>query len=274
MRYDARMKRGLFLLIWMACDLLLFVATYVVAYVLRVGFLFNSTDFPIDRYLQAVALVSPLLLLILLSFRVYALSRVQATIKNMIHIAYACLITLALFSLTYYFLFGEFFSRLLLVMAGGLSFAALALWHMAFDQWQRTLLRGKKPSYPLLVVGANRDAERLITMLTTKRSVFTPVAVLDSRGTRETSIAGVPVRGKLDKLEQTIKELKITHLVQCAELEHTINLLSICRQHRITYMLLPSVLGIVEGDERVELLENRMPVTVVTQSPAWASLFV
>jgi hypothetical protein len=69
--------------------------------------------------------------------------------------------------------------------------------------------------------------------------------------------------GKLNKLEDVIKEHRITHVIQCANLEHTLNLLSACRHHRITYMLMPTVLGIVEGDERVELIEGQQPIIVV-----------
>jgi hypothetical protein len=86
--------------------------------------------------------------------------------------------------------------------------------------------------------------------------------VLDSQGTSQTDIAGVPVRGKLNKLEDVVKEHKISHLLQCADLEHTINLLSLCRQRGITYMLLPSVLGIVGVQEEVEEIEGQ-PMTVV-----------
>ena len=124
-------------------------------------------------------------------------------------------------------------------------------------------MQNKSPAaYPMLVIGANRDAERVIKLLDERQSPFRPVAVLDSQGTSQTDIAGVPVRGKLNKLEDIIKEQKITHLLQCADLEHTINLLSLCRQHGITYMLLPSVLGIVGVNEEVEYIEGQ-PVTMV-----------
>jgi hypothetical protein len=39
-------------------------------------------------------------------------------------------------------------------------------------------------------------------------------------------------------------------------LEQSLNLLSACRRRGITYILLPSVLGIVERDERIESLEG------------------
>jgi hypothetical protein len=94
--------------------------------------------------------------------------------------------------------------------------------------------------------------------------------VLDGQGIKDTEIDGVPVRGKLDKLEETLVHEHITHLIQCSNLEQTMNLLSACRNRGITYILLPSVLGIVERDERVESLEGHA-VTVVR--PPKASRF-
>jgi FlaA1/EpsC-like NDP-sugar epimerase len=114
----------------------------------------------------------------------------------------------------------------------------------------------------MLVIDANRDAERVIRLLEERQSPLKPVAVLDSQGTSAKEIAGVPVRGKLNKLEDVIREEGISHLLQCADLEHTINLLSLCRQHGITYMLLPSVLGIVGVQERIDEIEGQ-PVTAV-----------
>jgi hypothetical protein len=61
------------------------------------------------------------------------------------------------------------------------------------------------------------------------------------------------VLGKLNKLEEVIKEKRPSHLVQCSNLEHTINLLSVCRQHKITYILLPSVLGVVDGAQEMSI---------------------
>ncbi len=69
-----------------------------------------------------------------------------------------------------------------------------------------------------------------------------------------------------------MKEFKITHVIQCSDLEQSINLLSACRARGLTYMLLPSVLGIVERDERVESLEGKA-VTVVGPESGWWNWF-
>lgn len=255
------MRRALLLLVWLVTDVVLMVGAYAAAYFLRVG-LILSTDFPIDRYLQTVFLVAPFWLVIMGFLGIFRLLRVQSSPRNLCHILFSCIMALALYTLAYYFLFNAFFSRKLLVYAAAAHILLTVVWHLAFDQWQRRILRRKPAAYPVLVIGANRDAERVIRLLEERQSPLKPVAVLDSQGTSAKEIAGVPVRGKLNKLEEVISEEGISHLLQCADLEHTINLLSLCRQHGITYMLLPSVLGIVGVQERIEEIEGQ-PVTAV-----------
>lgn len=255
------MRRLLLLGVWLITDAVLMVGAYVAAYFVRVGFIL-STDFPIDKYVKIVFLVAPFWLAIMGFLGVFRLLRVQSSARNLCHILFACTMALALYTLAYYFLFNAFFSRKLLVYAAAAHVVFTAIWHLAFDQWQRRILRRTPAAYPVLVIGANRDAERMIRLLEERQSPLKPVAVLDSQGTAAKDIAGVPVRGKLNKLEDIIREQKISHLLQCADLEHTINLLSLCRQHGMTYMLLPSVLGIVGVHEHIEAIEGQ-PVTMV-----------
>jgi FlaA1/EpsC-like NDP-sugar epimerase len=246
---------------WLLTDIVLFIGAYVLAYFLRVGFLL-STDFPMPPYLQTALIIAPLWIAVMVQLGIFRLTRIQSDQRNIAHILFACVMGLALFTLAYYFLHDRFFSRLLLVYAGGLSFVFTLVWHLSFDQWQRRVLRRSPPAYPLLVVGANREAERFIKLLEERQSPFKPVAILDSQGSPLKDIAGIPVLGKLNKLEEVIRLKKPTHLVQCANLEHTINLMSVCRQHGMTYLLLPSVLGAVMGSsERIE----GQPVILVSE---------
>ncbi len=266
------MRRTILLLVWLTADLCLFIGAYLAAYLLRVGPI-NSTDYPLPPYVRTVLIIAPLWLAVMMTLRIYGLTRIQTSARNILHILFACAMGLAMFNLTHYFLTQLISSRLLLVIAGSMHTVTVVVWHLAFDQWQRRILRRSPPAYPMLIIGANREAERLIALTREKNSVFTPVAVLDSSGTQKADIDGVPVLGKLNKLEDVIRTKKITHLAQCADLEHTLNLLGACRQHGITYFLLPSVLGIVEGDEKTESLEGVQPVTMVSQSPKWMWMF-
>lgn len=250
------MRRSVLLTLWLLTDAILFVGAYTAAYFLRVGFIV-STDFPLNLYLQTVILITPLWLLVLAELGVFRLIRVQTELRNMLYLFFSCVLASALFTLSYYFLHGQFFSRLLLVYAGAFSFLMTIVWHVAFDAWQRRVLRKDPPSYPVLIIGANRDAEQLVTLLNEKQSPLKPVGILDAQGTSKKEVAGVPVLGKLNVLEETIKKMKPKYLVQTSTLEHTINLISVCRNHGITYCLLPSVLGIFGKNEEFVRVEGQ-----------------
>ncbi len=256
------MRRPLLLALWLVTDLLVFLGSYALAYFLRVGF-FLSTDFPFGQYMVIVAvIVAPVWLLTLLVTRTFSLMRRQASLRTGMYIAYAGVMAGALFALAYFFLYGLFFSRMLLALALLFSIVFAWVWHLIMGGFSRIIMRRDPAVYPALIIGATREAGALIRSLAESKSPLKPVAVLDGRGSSQKDLHGVPVLGKLDKLEETLTKNHITHLIQCSDLEQSINLLSACRNLGITYMLLPSVLGIIERDERIETLEGR-PVTVV-----------
>jgi len=196
-------------------------------------------------------MTTPGWLFVMITMRNFALTRRQASLRNFAYIAYATVIGMAGFALAFYFLKETLFSRLLLLMGGALSTIFVFFWHIIFDRVQRIALRTGYPTYPLLVIGTNREAVRLIESLERARSPFAPVAILDGKGTSLKEIAGIPVLGKLNILEDVVRQKKITHLVQCDQLEHSFNLLSLCTKLGMTYLLLPSLLGIIQQREHV-----------------------
>lgn len=270
------MRPRLLFLLWLASDLTIFVGLYVLAYFLRVGFVL-STDFPLLPFFTTTLLVAPVWLLVLGTTRTFGLTRNQYTLRNGAYIAYAALVGVSVFTLAFYFRYKTSFqgvSRLLLLETFVLTAGGIWMWHMAFDALRRMALRAAPPSFPTLIVGLTRESRALIAQLNRHRNPLTPVAILDGQGTKEKEVDGVPVLGKLDRLEEALQQKNITHLIQCSALEQSLNLLSACRRRGITYILLPSVLGIVERDEHVESLEG-LPVTVVrpVHTP-WRSLFL
>lgn len=266
------MRRGLLLVVWLLTDLLVFVGVYALAYFLRVGFIF-STDFPFDRFLIAVLLVAPFWLAMLIGTRCFALLRAQRSPRTLAYIVFAGVGGAALFSLVYFFLYGAFFSRLLLFIALALSIVCTWTWHLCFGFLARRLMRREPATYPTLVVGATREAAALIKALQERLSPLKPVAVLDGRGTKDAAVEGVPMLGKLNKLEETMERHGVTHLIQCSDLEQSMNILGACRKRGIAYVLLPSVLGIVERDEKVEVLEGRQVTVVRPKAAPWQWFF-
>ncbi|MCF7844388.1 MAG: hypothetical protein K9M03_00985 [Kiritimatiellales bacterium] len=265
------MRPKILLTLWLLSDIALFIGVYALAYFLRVGFIF-STDFPFSQYITIVAIVSPLWIIVLATTRTFHMTRNQISMRNLAYISYAALVGLALFSLTYFFKYTTFFSRLLLIYAFILTTFATYIWHIVFQNIQRRVLSAGSPAFPTLIVGATRESRKLVESLIKKRNPLCPVAILDGRGAPDKEIAGVPVLGKLNKLEEVLEQKKITHLIQCSDLEQSLNLLSACRQRKITYLLLPSVLGIVERDEHTESLEG-LPVTMVSANKRWWKWF-
>lgn len=255
------MRRTGLLTLWLLTDIVLFVLSYAAAYVARVGWLF-STDLPFPQFLGVVAGVAPVWLLVLVTTRTFGLTRSQGTVRNALYILYACGVGAALVALTYYFVYARVFSRLILAIGLLLSTVLLWAWHLLFAALVRRRLSAHPPAYPTLIVGVTRESRRLVELLKHKRNPLTPMAVLDATGVKDADIAGVPVLGKLNVLEETLSGKGITHLIQCSDLEQSINLLGACRARGITYLLMPSVLGIVERDERVESLEGRSVMVV------------
>lgn len=265
------MRRTIVTLSWLLLDLLLFTGAYALAYFLRVGWIF-STDFPFGNFMRIVVLIAPAWLIVLITTRTFTLTRNQATLQSALRTAYACIVGAALFALAYYFVYGLFFSRLLLIGAFLLSFLCTVLCHAFFEKFQRYVLTRDPPAYPTLIVGATRESRELIAALKKRRNPLTPVAILTNDPTPEKDIAEVPILGRLHKLEEVFRQMHITHLIQASDLEQSLNLLSACRSHNITYLLLPSVLGIVERDERIESLEG-LPITVVSPRKHWLHTF-
>jgi FlaA1/EpsC-like NDP-sugar epimerase len=254
------MRHRILLITWLLTDLIVFVGSYALAYFTRVGFIMSS-DFPFDLFIKAAALTAPLWLIVLMTTRTFALTRRQRTIRNAAYISYCALVGVALFTLLYYFQYNAFFSRLLLVTAFVLSTVLTWAWHIAFEFFLRHQLYSAT-EFPTLIVGVTRESRELVARLNREKNPIKPVAILDGRGCKDAEIDGVPVKGKLNKLEEVLDE-GITHLIQCNDLEQSLNLLSACRQKKITYMVLPSVFGIVERDEKIETLEGQ-PVTMVS----------
>lgn len=265
------MRRRMFIVSWLLTDVLIFLGSFALAYFLRVGFIFSS-DFPFARYMAVAALVCPFWIAALVTTRTFALLRKQMSLKTVLYIIYASTMAVSLFVLIYYFSFGLFFSRLLLIQALVLTIVLTWTWHLAFGFVTRQMMRRRPAAYPTLIIGATREASRLIRSLQLQ-SPLCPVAVLDSHAGKEKDLHGVPVVGRLNKLEDVLAKENITHLIQCSDLEHAMNFVALCKNRGITYMLLPSVLGVIgESGERVDMLEGH-PMTIVDHKPSLFGVF-
>ena len=265
MIHTVQVRKTLLITAWIVCDLLLFLGCYVLAYFFRVGFIVSS-DFPLTPYLGVVVLVSPLWLSVLTVTKTFSVMRDQTSLRNFLYIVYASLVGAAFFALAYYFIYGLFFSRALLLIAFSLSGIGAWIWHCIFMRIARHILRNNPPAFPTLIVGVTRESRALIRQLNKRKHPLLPVAILTNEAIGERTIEGVPVEGRLHKFEETLRTFRITHLIQASDLEQSLNLLSACRKEKITYILLPSVLGIVDRQAHAETSIEGIPVVTVSSS--------
>lgn len=250
-------------LTWLIVDVCVFLCTYTLAYFVRVGFIF-STDYPFSSFIVAALATVPLWFITLITTRVFGLSRRQRSVRNGLYILYATIIACAVFITINYFSFQLVISRRLLVYLVVFPWVGIWFWHIVADRLLRAFLLHKQ-AFRALVIGITRESQFLVEHLLATNHPFRPVALLDGRGSPVKTIAGVPNVGKLNKLEAVLTDYGITHLIQCSDLEQSLNLISACRNKGITYMLLPSVLGIIERDERIESLEGHAVTAVAPQ---------
>lgn len=256
---------------WLITDVVVFLAAYCLGYFVRVGFIF-STDYSFAYFFSATLLTVPLWLLTLLTTRVFGLSRRQVSVRNGLYIFYATMVACAMFITVNYFSFELQISRRLLLYLLVFPWLCVWVWHVIAEQLLRLFLQ-KKQAFKMLIIGITRESTILVEQLLAAKHPFTPVALLDGKGAQVEQIAGVPNIGKLNKLEQVIDSYGITHLLQCSDLEQSLNLISVCRNKQIHYLLLPSVLGIIERDERIESLDGNPVTSVAPQESLFAWFF-
>ncbi len=266
------MRHRILLILWLVTDLIVFLKSYALAYFMKVGWIF-STDLPLKQFLIAVMIAAVPWLLALATTRTFALTRSQGTARNLIYIIYACVMGAAFVTLAHYFLFGTLFSRLLLIEAAAISMVVTFIWHIIFEWILRMALNKSPASFPTLIVGLTRESRELIKTLKKNKSPLCPVGIIVPEGTSEKEIEGVPMLGKLPKLEESMTKLGITHVIQASDLEQSLNLLGMCRTHGLHYLLLPSVLGMIERDQRIESLEGMPVITVSSDKTWWKWLF-
>lgn len=213
-------------------DFLLINAAVALAYFIRIGF-YVSSDFPFAPYMQTGFALSFVWIFLLFFARAYKYDQDIMSIRHLQRVAYASIIGVSLFLISYFFLREMFFSRLIVVYMFLFATTLIMLSHIGFYLLQRHLYKKGLGTIKTLVIGTNRKAKDTIARLQKKHSRFQVVAVLDAYGSKEQSIANVPVLGKLDKFEKTINTCDIEHIIQVDNIEQTLNILNYAVQHNI-----------------------------------------
>lgn len=255
--------RNFFKILQISLDLVLVFASFCLAYFLRVGFIF-STDFPFQQFLP-VALVSSFLTVIFaFLIKTYKDDQKVLTWHHFLRTGFSSILQTALFALIFYFFYQSLFSRLMLLYIVILSLILVYLGHLGFDRFIRFLYsQGHGGAVRTLLIGTNREAQKLVKFLKQNRSRYNIVAILDGYGSALKEIEGVPVEGKLNKLEEVVAKSKIEQIIQVDNLEQVLNLLTFAQQNKLKYILVPSVLGAYHKQLKTISIDNTYPVLIV-----------
>lgn len=232
-------------------DIVIVWAMFLLAYFLRVHWIFSS-DFPFELFALlsgAATLVWIGFLAFVKTYRLPPRSGARAW-YDIILVLVGGVIAVGFLIVSYFFPREILFSRLIGVYALLLA----SLWLVVSQKIFRILLakakkRGK--GHNTLIIGANRVSEQFVARVKADRfAPFQIVGVIDPYGLVK-DFNGAPLLGKLDQLESVCAKEAVTAIVQCDAFEHTLSLVSFCEEKDIKFQFLPSLRGVFEENLRL-----------------------
>lgn len=245
-------------------DALLLLASFLLAYFLKVGWIF-STDFPFAPYF-AMSCFSVLLWIGILLLAKYYRLPPRSGKRMWFDVVLSFLaggVAVALFLVIFLFNREETFSRALTLMALAFGFFALFLSREIVYFLFRAFKKQEVKLYKTLIVGANRITEKLIKDI--HDNPFAPyivMGVIDPYGLAR-SVKGSNVLGKLDKLEILCQANDITAIIQCDAFEHTMNLISFAHEKNIKFQFAPALRGVVDDHLRIREVAGNTLISFV-----------
>lgn len=233
-------------------DTLMVYGAFLLAYFVRVGFLF-STDFPFPLFASlsgGATLVWILFLIFTKYYRIPPRHGGRAGFDMALAIT-GGIVAVGMLIVTYFFPRDILFSRLIGVYALVFGSAWLLLSHEIFNAILAHRKRNEKEVYRTLIIGANRVSEKIIDAI--NKNPYAPykiIGVIDPYGISK-KIEGSQLLGKLNKLEEICDKENITAIIQCDAFEHTINIISLCEEKNIKFQFDPALRGIFEENLRI-----------------------
>ncbi|MBI5411689.1 hypothetical protein HZA43_00765 [Candidatus Peregrinibacteria bacterium] len=253
-------------------DAFLILAAFLLAYFLRVGFIF-STNFPFQSYAIIALFTTPLTLIFMFFARAYKINQPVLSLRYFQRIAFVAIEHVATFMVLYYFTFKIFFSRLMLIYLYALTTAFLYLGALIFRKILQSMNQRGIGVIRILIIGTNRPAQELVRLLIETKSCLRPVAILDVFGGADKEFHGVPVVGKLDKFEQTVQDFHIDQILQADHLEQSLNLINYALQHNLNYLMPPELLGVFQGHQIIEEWEGAPFLKIHSKKKWWQKIW-
>ena len=210
-------------------DFGLIFGSFLLAYFLRVGWIFSS-NFEFSSFALTSFFASFLWLGFLLFSKYYRVPP-RSGLRSWFDITLIIIGGVAAVSslvVIYFFNSELFFSRLISIYALLIGIIALFISRTIFHGIFRFAKKYGHHNYQTLIIGTNKVSAKLIRAI--KKNPYAPYDIIGAidpyglaRNFKETIIFG-----KLDQLEKISQEKKITAIIQCDAFEHTINLISFC----------------------------------------------
>lgn len=253
-------------------DALFIFFSFALAYYLRLG-TFSHGVFHFGPYIQMGIIMVCIWVFFLAFLGRYSLQD-QSFFQHLKHIIIASFGAAVLFPLLFYFQNDQFFSRGILALLFFLGSGFLLCLTFLFMQINKVRRAHSIGLSKMLVIGANRNCERIIKDINAHHSLHCPVAILTPYGSKKKEIEGVKVYGKLDALERVFDELDIDEIFLGEGIEHSENLASFARNKGIPLRTSFETIGILHPKIEVEHIGST-PFLTLQQSPlfGWGQLF-
>lgn len=223
-------------ILMMFIDVFAIFLSFALAYYFRL-FSFSHTLFPFIDYFQMAILIVPLWIVLLVILGRYSLDE-KTFLKSFWQIFFASLSSTLLFPLIFYFSNDRFFSRGIIILL--FLFSVFSLFFISFLFRKYTKVKAS-----LLIIGANKDAVRIIENLQSSHSRHIPTAIIAPYGAKKKELRGVPVVGKLDALDRVVHQYTIDEIFICEGIEHSENISSFCRNKGIPLKISIETLGMI-----------------------------
>ncbi|HID92294.1 TPA: hypothetical protein EYP45_04210 [Candidatus Peregrinibacteria bacterium] len=251
-------------LIILLFDTIALFLSFTLAYLARLG-TFSHSKFLFEPYIYMASLMVCIWIILLIISGRYSLKEKSLFNESKI-VFFSSLSASTLFPLLFYFKQDLFFSRGIIILL--FIFSTLFLFSISVLYKKYTMFQASKNIgiSRMLVIGAGKNAEKIITNLLKTQSIHKPVAILTPYGSKKKEISGVKIFGKLDSLERIFTSEKIQELFLCEAVEHSENLASFCQNKGVVLRTSLETIGINHSQIETETIGETTFLTL-QQSP-------
>ncbi len=251
-------------LLLLCIDTFALFASFSLAYLVRLG-TFTHSKFLFEPYIKMAGIMIIFWILLLIIAGRYSLKE-KSLWKEFSILFISSLSASALFPLLFYFKQDLFFSRGIIILLFLFSTVLLFCTSFLFKKYTKYQASKNIGISRMLVIGAGKNAEKIITNLLQTNSIHKPVAILTPYGSKKKEISGVKIFGKLDSLERIFIQENIQELFLCEAVEHSENLASFCQNKGVILRTSLETIGINHSQIDTETIGETTFLTL-QQSP-------